>query len=334
MFSNFVSLGGTCYTASSMSKYGLRSFSGPFDWLVTGDFAWIMHYLENSFEDFLEKENLERWNGYAEKFRDTKSGFLFLHDEEYPFEENYSQLKLKYQKKTGRFMEEVKKPTCFLRLVADAHEIKYISENYDYISRVVKMGNQQNEIIFLIKDTMAVSEKILFKHYLMSIKHIGKNTPTHEELRNAFDGSADFLLYCASNYSSESMMKNIIFDHKKEKIFRNDQARYRTLMKLLEFDFDKIEVPEEIAIYGAGNIGKQLYQRIKEKCKIRYFVDQGKTGKIDGISICRLEEIDYGENISFIVTPTYDFTNIYEKIKNQYITADIISLDDMIDVSC
>lgn len=36
-FSNFVSLGYICPVAASMSKYGLRSWSGPFDWLITKD---------------------------------------------------------------------------------------------------------------------------------------------------------------------------------------------------------------------------------------------------------------------------------------------------------
>ncbi len=332
MFSNFVSLGGSCYTASSMSKYGLRSWSGPFDWLVSNDFEWILHYLENDFADFLLRENLDRWNGYAGKFRDKKSGFIFQHDEEYPFEEEYDKLRLKYQKRINKFLEEIKKPTCFLRFTADAHEMEYISNNSNYIKGVIKSKNEHNEIVFLVRDTIEYSETISFRHYILSIKHAGKNAPTREELRNAFDGSDAFLEYCASNYNSLELMRNIIFDHKKEERFRQDQARYHTLIKLLEFDFSQIQFPEEIIIYGAGNIGKYLYQKVKGKCRIRCFVDQEKDGVIDGIPIMKLEEIDADENINVVVTPTYDFANIFEKVKAHCSKAVVDSLDDILDM--
>ncbi|MCM1233277.1 MAG: papain-like cysteine peptidase [Ruminococcus flavefaciens] len=323
-----------------MSKYGLRSWSGPFDWLVTSNFEWIVHYLENDFKDFLQKENLECIDGYTEKFRDRENGFLFFHDEEYPFETKFDELKLKYQKRIDRFMEEIKKPCCFIRLVADVYEIKYISENFDYINRIIKRKNEQNEIIFLIRDTIEFSEDILFKHYRVSIKHSGKRAPSHEELRKAFDTAHEFLEYCALNYSSSSMMKNIIFDQqkedifndKKETVFRQDQVRYRILMKLVEYDFSKIQVSEEIIIYGAGNIGKYLYQRIKVKCKVRCFIDQNKRGMIDGIPIYRLENVDYDRNTYIIVTPTYDFMNIYQKIIAQYDKAVVISLEDLLEM--
>lgn len=38
MFANYISLGGECFIAASMAKYGLRSFSGPFDWCISPPF--------------------------------------------------------------------------------------------------------------------------------------------------------------------------------------------------------------------------------------------------------------------------------------------------------
>ena len=58
VFSNFISLGSACQTASSMEKYGLRGWSGPFDWLVTDSLQWVLHYMETDFADFLKKENI------------------------------------------------------------------------------------------------------------------------------------------------------------------------------------------------------------------------------------------------------------------------------------
>lgn len=74
-----------------MSKYGLRSFSGVFDWLVS-DFVWVLHYIETDFSDFLLQENLERYDAHSLHFRDKQSGFLFIHDKE-DFIKEYDKLK-------------------------------------------------------------------------------------------------------------------------------------------------------------------------------------------------------------------------------------------------
>ena len=55
MFRHYISLGCFCGTASAMSKYGLRSFSGPFDWCVSS-LSGILHFMENNFTDFLCRE--------------------------------------------------------------------------------------------------------------------------------------------------------------------------------------------------------------------------------------------------------------------------------------
>ena len=52
MYNSFISLGWFCGVASSMSKYGLRSFSSPFDWYFS-DFKSVLHFIETDFIDFL-----------------------------------------------------------------------------------------------------------------------------------------------------------------------------------------------------------------------------------------------------------------------------------------
>lgn len=81
MFSNFVSLGPHCATAASMSKFGLRSWSGPFDWLITDHLKWILYYIENNFQGFFEMENLECYKNNSKRIKDRKSKFIFLHEE-------------------------------------------------------------------------------------------------------------------------------------------------------------------------------------------------------------------------------------------------------------
>lgn len=68
MFDNFISLGPWCATAASMSKHGLRSWSGPFDWVLTPCFESVLNLIENDFEDFLLRENLETYSNKKHSF--------------------------------------------------------------------------------------------------------------------------------------------------------------------------------------------------------------------------------------------------------------------------
>ncbi|MDE6055805.1 MAG: papain-like cysteine peptidase, partial [Lachnospiraceae bacterium] len=82
MFSQFISLGSNCRVAASMAKYGFRSWSRQFDWLITYNLEWVLHFIENDFLDFLQIENLESHQGKETQFFDKRSGFYFLHDQE------------------------------------------------------------------------------------------------------------------------------------------------------------------------------------------------------------------------------------------------------------
>ena len=92
-----------------------------------------------------------------------------------------------------------------------------------------------------------------------------------------------------------------------------------------------MDIPEKVIIYGAGNIGRRFYKIIKGKCEVKCFIDKDCAGGvIDRIPVRRLEEAGRGEQVSYIVTPTYDFQNIYEDIKAHDDSAKIISLDSIL----
>lgn len=329
MFSNFISLGSACLTASSMSKYGLRSWSGPFDWLVTDSLQWVLHYMENDFEDFLLRDNLERIDEYPKAFRDKVSGFVFHHDYEYPFEEKYDELKQRYQKRIDRFISAVEKPTCFLRSVISPNDIEYIAGEYQYINDVIRKKNSKSEIVFLVRKDVEIMSPIRFRHYIMPGAYTGG---VGKVIRNWFDGAGEFLEYCFHNYDVMDLMKNVAFDRKHmETEYQIVQLRYWTLLKLIDFDLANVKLPKEIIIYGAGNIGKTFYHKIKSKCKVKCFVDKVSYGSsIDGIPVKRLDEVDYREGTAFIITAVYDYESICKRIREYDEKVEIISLDELL----
>lgn len=329
MFDNFISLGFSCPTASSMSKFGLRGWSGPFDWLVTRSLKWVLYFMENDFNGFLEKDSLDYLSYTTKGFMDKRSGFEFPHEQEFPFEEKYDVLKQKYQKKINRYLIEVTKKTCFLRSVSALDELEYITQNSEYINRVIKTKNAHNEIIFLIRNDIAIPNAFPFRHYIMPGEYSGVS---RQALRGWFDNADEFLLFCTDNYNRLSMIHNIMFDSAhEESIYTILQTRYELLLNLINFDFSNTIIPEKIIIYGAGNIGKTFYNLVKQKCKIECFIDKKSFGaQIDNIPVKKINDINYTEQTTFIVTATYDFENISKEIKKYYNTAKIIPLDKLL----
>jgi len=166
MFDYYISLGSMCPIASSMSKYGLRSFSGVFDWLITPDLNWVLHYIETDFQDFLLQGNLERYDEDPLPFRDKQSGIKFMHDTE-NFEKEYERLKEKYEQRISRFLDKSKSKICYLRSMQSEDDYEYISDNSAYIKWAIKKNNPDSEIVFLCNNTLLIKDDFEFRYFKM-----------------------------------------------------------------------------------------------------------------------------------------------------------------------
>lgn len=331
MFDYFISLGSACPVASSMSKYGLRSCSSPFDWLITPDFSWVLYHIETNFINFLLQENLEMYDENPKHFRDKQSDIRFTHDNE-SFINEYGALKTKYSRRIDKFREISKKKVCYLRRMGSEKEIKYIETHVDYIQNIIRKHNPDSEIVFLCDGTLPIPENFVFNYYRM--KEIWRGD-TKRNLRAYFDHANDFLTFCGENYSGINLIKNLMFGIEKEsaaeQLEQLTERRYKTLTTLITHDFRKDVFPDTVIIYGAGVIGTELYKRIKNYTKVRCFVDKNKSGReFDNVKIISAEDLQYENGTKIIVSATYDFENIKSKICGKYSNGDIISLDDIL----
>lgn len=328
MFDYFISLGCACPIASSMSKYGLRSCSSPFDWLITRDFSWVLYHIDTDFKDFLLQENLESYDEYPLHFLDKQSNIKFIHDKE-SFRHNYAALKSKYNRRIDKFLEITKKKVCYLRRIGSEKHLDYIISNTDYIRSVICKHNPDSEIVFLCHRTLDIPENFPFRYYKMKNEYSGAN---RNALRSYFDGADDFLTFCGENYSGINIIKNLSYDLAKEQAINNLlQRRYTTLTALINHDFQKDMFPNTVIIYGAGIIGTELYKRIKDFTKIKCFVDMNKAGEeFDNIKIISIDDLQYEKGTKIIVSAAYDLENIKSMLCDKYRDEDIISLDDIL----
>lgn len=209
MFDNFVSLGCFCGTASSLLKYGLRSFSGPFDWIIS-DFDGVVDNMDNNFCDFLNKDNLQILSDES-GIIDSKYGFYFKHDKISGFDEEFEKVYAKYKRRIEKFRIILKSKTCFIRVVKDNEEVSYISDNIDYINQVIKKENSNNEIIFMIPDFLP-APKSLTSYYIIDRDSYFSIFNSEKELGSLFDKNEEFITYCKNNYSEQLRKENMIFD--------------------------------------------------------------------------------------------------------------------------
>ncbi len=309
-------------------KYELRSCSDPFDWLITLDFGWVLYHIDTGFKEFLLQENLESYDENPLHFRDKLSGFIFLHERE-SFRNEYKELKSKYDKRTKRFLEISQRKVCYLRRIGSAEDVAYIQSNVDYIQKVICKNNSESKLVFLCDEMLYIPDNFPFKFFRMKEQYSGRSRSL---LRGYFDYAEDFLLFCGENYSGGNLIKNLMFDYEKEMPRINLlERRYKTLTKLITHEFHKDMFSDSVIIYGAGVIGIELYQKIKNCTKVRCFIDKKKMGEtFDNVEIISVDELQYEKGTKIIISAAYDLENIKSKLYGKYYDEDIISLDDIL----
>ena len=209
-YENCFSLGCNCWAAASLAKLGLRSFSGPFDWYWS-DFDSVISQIDNEFADFMKKENLEIDDSNPKVFWDKKYNFYCIHDIKEDFESEYTEIYDKYIRRAERFMESIKKPTCFFRAIRSEDEIEYIINNEKYIERVLKKYNSKNSIVYILLSNM----KPLPDHFRWFRLSIDQYIGNAYEMRNMFCQSGELLRFCENLLSLEHMKLNKKYDFTK-----------------------------------------------------------------------------------------------------------------------
>lgn len=212
-YDSCISLGWFCGTASSLSKLGLRNFSGPFDWYCS-DFDSVINQIDNEFKDFMKKENLEIVDNNPKIFIDKKYNFYYNHDIKENFEMEYNVIYDKYIRRAQRFIENIKNPTCFFRAIRSEKEIEYIVNNTDYIENTLKRYNSRNVIIYMLLNSMTVLPNNL-KWFRLTLEQYNKKI---YEMRNMFRQSEELLLFCETLLKTEQIELNKRYDIEKNKL--------------------------------------------------------------------------------------------------------------------
>lgn len=336
MFENFISLGERCLTAAALSKYGLRSTSGPFDWCFSS-LEGVLALLENDFENFMDESNLIVDEENHRTFHDKKYKITYNHDIKVSLENDYAEIKEKYQRRIRRFRIMIQKPTCFVRVVPWVNELAFIEKEESRILAAVKKYHKESDIIFVVPNYVYEYNPIQTwsKLFIVDSTIEGFNLG-REEGRSFFDTNRELIDFCIQNYNPEKRKDNLIFDLRAELRYawaNKDTCHEMGLKKnLVEYERQNIELKSrlerwmrvvntnyasihysgKLAIYGCGAIGKTLYNYMKNNFEIIEFIDKAPRCDVyNDVPVNTVENAISDSDTLIIIVPTYD----YDKIK-------------------
>lgn len=88
-----------------------------------------------------------------------------------------------------------------------------------------------------------------------------------------------------------------------------------------------------IAIYGMGEMGRRLYDELKDsEIQIKYVIDKNSIAAYSPVDVKELDDFDGDDNVEVdvvVVTATFAFDEIQKEVSEK-ITCPIVSLEDVI----
>lgn len=237
-YEHYISLGSFCSVALELERIGLRETSSPFDWLIS-DFEGVIRAIDNHFADWLNYDNMLQNIEHKMQYKDEFYGCQFFHDfnEIEPLENQIDEVREKYKRRIERFYRIISEPTMFIRYIKNTKtesgenkELIYIEENYEYILKIIKLYNSNNDIIFIANNEV--------KSHIIKIYNVEKDK--NDVVSRAFLEKNDELkiLLCECDY--ERRDDNLrIYRRKKRKDNR------RKILKRLKKKLNNKEAKEE-----------------------------------------------------------------------------------------
>lgn len=229
---NYISLGYFCSVASELEKFGLRTESSPFDWVIS-DFEGVTANIKNHFSGYLDYNLLAQNVQNRAIYKNIKYNISFFHDfNNYePLKEQLPKVLEKYNRRIERFYKSITNPTLFIRYISDeatvngvSKELLYIEENYEQILELLKSFNPHNDILFIANDEVQSSK--------LTIYHVTKDS-NDKVARNPI-GKNPTLYKIFSDAEVPNKQKNIERCLEKEKYRKNicHRVKNKIMLKL------------------------------------------------------------------------------------------------------
>lgn len=249
-----------------------------------------------------------------------------MHDIKNSFEEDYDFIYEKYMRRINYFKEQIIQKTCFIRVIYNVDELKYIRANQQFINDVIKQFHKDNEIVYVVNRNIFGHEREASHPFYLVASY---ETGNRKELRELFDQNLKLCNFCIVNYDENHRYKNMTFDLQNE--IRGLEYRNDLMDKIDRLNVEEMEIPAKIIIYGAGRIGKYFYNKVKAICQVLFFIDKSpREDAFDGVPvICYGDQLDILVDTLVVVSACYEYEEVRTNLLKRYGEINIISLEDL-----
>lgn len=199
MYQHVISLGHFCSVAQELERLHLRSFSGPFDWIIS-DFSGVMALIDDGFADFLTPAYLCPHQTLPHIIRNQKYGISFYHDftSGPPISEQLPMIKDKYERRIVRFYKAIKEATLFVRYIQNEEEWQFIRIDYVAILKQRRKWNKENDLLLIANSDLPIeapNELLLYtvekdENDVVARKFLDKNKRLFDYLQGAIISEA------------------------------------------------------------------------------------------------------------------------------------------------
>lgn len=155
------SLGEDCGCALYMERNGLRSYSGPFDWLTHATLQTKFNLILNDFKGFLDKESIKPLdqenhssNLNFDLYHDINLDFHFYHDfiKDINFNKNFKSVKNKYNRRIKRFYKKINKADKVLLIWFSRYSIYDSAMEKEFCEKIMEKFDKKIDFLFIEKD--------------------------------------------------------------------------------------------------------------------------------------------------------------------------------------
>lgn len=228
---NYISLGYFCSIASELEKFGLRTESSPFDWVIS-DFEGVIMAIQEHFAYFVNYEYLSQNMQNRAVYMNTRYKVEFFHDfaEYTSLKKQLQKVQVKYGRRIDRFYKSITQPTLFIRYISDeetvngvSKELLYIEKNYEQILALLRSFNTFNDILFIANEGVCSSTFAIY-HVSKDNNDVVSRTPfcANPTLYRKFsDAEIENKQKNIARYLKKEKYKRSIFYRAKEKVIFN-----------------------------------------------------------------------------------------------------------------
>ena len=156
-----VSLGAICQVAHHLRRRGLRTGSGPLDWVLCESLSQVTRLLGNRFADFMELKNLKVEGEHDDSLRVWDTGYNFLSVHDFPLacnsEENlqsYPEFRAKMDRRTARLLASLDDPDCSILFVRQFGQVTD-KDSWAWL------GHEYREFVKMLRECYRASFEIL-----------------------------------------------------------------------------------------------------------------------------------------------------------------------------